>query len=126
MTEVGLCVKLGTMPDIINAQNLKKLIDSDEKYYLIDVLSQNSFEAYHVPKSINIPLSDEFVGEFEEKTDASKDDKVIVYCSSETCNASPRAYKKLKSAGYKNAMHFKGGLAGWKDAGFKLAGEASE
>jgi adenylyltransferase/sulfurtransferase len=105
---------------------LKKLIDSGEKFYLVDVLSLNSFEAYHVPKSINIPLSGDFVKEFEQKTKASKDDKTVVYCSSETCGASPQAYKKLKEAGYENAVHFKGGLAGWKDAGYKLEGEASE
>ena len=114
------------MADVVSADELKKLIDSNEKFYLVDVLSPNSFETYHIPKSINIPLSGTFISDLEEKTDATKEDKIIVYCSSKTCHASPQAYQKLKEAGYKNAAHFRGGLEGWKDAGYRLEGEASE
>lgn len=114
------------MSDVVGAKELKDLLDSDEKFYLVNVLSPKSFAAYHVPRSINVPNSGNFIKEFEEKTDAKKDDKIIVYCSSKTCEVSPQAYKKLIKAGYKNAAHFKGGLAGWKDAGFKLEGDASE
>jgi len=102
----------------INVEELKGKIDSDEKFKLIDVLSKESFDAQHVPKSINIPG-----GELEEKAPSKlpdKNEEIIVYCSSKTCQASPNAARKLEELGYTNVIDFEDGLAGWKDAGFEF------
>lgn len=114
------------MENTITAEELKNLIDSGEDFYLVDVLSANSYEANHVPTAVNVPEGPDFVAELEAATGASQEDRVIVYCSSSTCQASVRAYQKLQEAGYENAAHFKGGLAGWQDAGYELEGAAAE
>ena len=102
----------------ITVKELKEKIDSDEKFKLIDVLSKDSFDAQHIPKSINILGS-----ELEEKAPSElpdKDEKIIVYCSSKTCQASPNAGRKLEELGYTNVTDFEDGLAGWQDAGFEF------
>jgi len=110
--------------ETINAEELKKKIDNNESFKLVDVLSKNSYDARHIPKAINLLGS-----EIEEKASEilpDKNEEIIVYCSSETCQASPNAGKKLEEIGYKNVKHFPGGLAGWQEAGFKFEGETNE
>lgn len=106
----------------ITADVLKEKIDRDQNdFYLVDVLSPQSYEARHVPTAVNIPAGDpEFVKKVEE-LGPSKDSEVVVYCSSETCQASVRAADALEQAGFNNVVHFSGGLAGWQEAGYEFA-----
>lgn len=102
----------------ITAKELKKKLDGKKDFILIDVLSKESFDAKHIPGSINIP-----VGEIEQNAPKEFPDKgkeIIVYCASESCQASPNAARKLKEMGYKNVVDFEEGLAGWKEAGYKF------
>ncbi|MEX0920124.1 MAG: rhodanese-like domain-containing protein [Candidatus Pacearchaeota archaeon] len=102
----------------ISAQQLKKKLDEKEGFVLVDVLSKESFDSKHIPGSINIP-----VGEIEERAPKEikdKDKEVVVYCASESCQASPSAAKKLTEMGYKNVADFEGGLAGWEESGYKF------
>ena len=108
---------------IINAKQLKEKIDSSENFKLVDVLPKQSFDAQHIPKEINILGS-----ELEEKASSelpNKDEEIIVYCSSKTCQASPNAGKILEGMGYTNIVHFEDGLAGWQDAGYKFESKGS-
>jgi len=103
----------------ISAEELKKKIDAKEDFVLIDVLSKESYEARHVPTSINIP-----VDEVENRAPTELPDKnkeIVVYCASKTCLASPRAAKKLEEIGYTNVTDFEAGVAGWQEAGYPFA-----
>jgi rhodanese-related sulfurtransferase len=102
----------------ITVKELKEKIDSDEKFKLVDVLSKNSFDGQHIPKSINI-TGDE-LDEKAQKELPDKNEEIIVYCSSKTCGASPNIGIKLEEMGYTNVVHFEEGLAGWQDAGYKF------
>jgi rhodanese-related sulfurtransferase len=102
----------------IAAEDLKKKLDANEDFILVDVLSKESFEGKHIPKSISIP-----VDQIEEKASSDlpdKDKEIIVYCASTDCHASPTAAKKLEELGYTNVTDFESGLAGWQDAGFEF------
>jgi len=105
----------------ISAEELKKKIDAKEDFVLINVLSKESYEARHVPSSINIP-----VDEVENRAPTELPDKnkeMIVYCASKTCLASPRAAKKLVELGYTNVTEYEAGIAGWQDAGYEFEEE---
>jgi len=102
----------------ITTKELKEKIDSGEGFKLVDVLSKESFDSRHVPNSINIPGSE--IDERAPKELPDKDEEIIVYCASSTCQASPNAAKKLEELGYKNVIDFEDGLAGWQDAGFNF------
>jgi len=107
---------------IISPEELKKKIDAKEDFVLVNVLSKDSFEARHVPTSINIP-----VDELEKRSPNELPDKnkeIIVHCASKMCTASPAAAKKLEGMGYTNVVEFESGVAGWLEAGYQFEGNA--
>jgi rhodanese-related sulfurtransferase len=48
---------------------------------------------------------------------ASKAEKLVFYCANEACGASHAAAAKALLAGYTDVNVFRGGIAGWKQAG---------
>ncbi|TSC75071.1 MAG: hypothetical protein G01um101430_572 [Parcubacteria group bacterium Gr01-1014_30] len=112
------------MAKVIITKELKDKIDGGEDFYLIDALSPDSFEARHIPGAKNVQNGQEFLSQFEEQVKAAKDAEIVIYCSSATCMASVQAAATLEKAGYTNVAHYKDGLAGWQDAGYKFEGEA--
>jgi rhodanese-related sulfurtransferase len=104
---------------IISAEKLKKKLDSGGNFKVVNVLSKDSYNATHIPGSINIPLNE--IEKRAKKELPDKNQEIIVHCSSETCQASPAAAEKLKNMGYKNVVEFSGGIAGWQDAGYEFA-----
>lgn len=96
---------------------LKQMLDSGESFSLINVLESEQFEKTHIPGSINIPVkSKDFVGEVEQIV-GDKDAKIVVYCASFECTASPTAAKKLDQAGFSQVFDYEGGLKDWKEGG---------
>lgn len=113
------------MAKIITTEELKKELDNKKSFYLIDVLMKNSFEARHIPGAKNVPYGTDFIKQFAEEINASKDAEIIVYCASSGCQLSVMAAVALEKAGYSNVRHYKDGLAGWQNAGYKFEGEAA-
>lgn len=111
------------MINIIDTEELKKKIDNKEDFVLVDVLGENSYEMWHIPGSVNVPNGPDFLERFE-KTGALKDKEIITCCASATCMASVRAAEVLEKAGYANVGHYKEGIVGWQNAGFRFEGEA--
>lgn len=106
----------------ISTEKIKKWIDEDEDFVLIDVLPEDSYQVRHVPTAISISLkSDDFLEEVAEVAD--EDETVVVYCASESCQLSPKAAQKLADAGYENVYDYEGGLAGWQEAGYEFESE---
>ena len=102
----------------ITAKELKEKVDSVEDFKLVDVLSKESFDEKHIAKSMSIP--GEELEERAPKELPNKDEEIIVYCASKTCQASPNAARKLEEMGYTNVTDFEDGLAGWQDAGYEF------
>ena len=109
------------MAETVSTDELKKKIDSNADFVLVDVLSESSYGARHIPGAKNIPKGE--IGERAPKELPDKEKEIIVYCSSSTCAASPQAAEKLKEMGYTNVKHYKDGLAGWQEAGNKFEGQ---
>jgi rhodanese-related sulfurtransferase len=108
----------------VSAKEVKQLMSREQDVPVINVLPAEQFREQHIPNSVNIPLgSDDFVGAVESIV-PSKQAKVVVYCASADCNASPKAASELERAGFEHVHDFEGGVQEWKEAGFDLAGEA--
>jgi len=106
----------------LKRDKLKQMLDAGESLFLIDVLSHEQFEKTHIPGSHNIPLADkDFVREVEQVV-GDKGPKIVVYCSSFQCTASPKAAKKLDQAGFRQVLDFAGGIQDWQNAGYPVEG----
>lgn len=92
----------------------------DQGYALVNVLGKDSFEAEHIPGSINIPKSQP--AEFEDRF--AKDKEIILYCASTDCDASPTVAEELAGRGFTRIRDFEAGVAGWKRIDGPLEGSA--
>lgn len=101
----------------ITIEKLLEMKHNKENFKLVEVLSKKAYNKGHIPGAISIPA-----GELSERAsqELDKDETIVVYCSSYSCNASPSAAKKLTSMGYKNVYDFSAGKAGWENAGLEL------
>lgn len=99
--------------DTITRDELKAKLERDDDFTLVNVLSREQFEEAHIPGSINIPL-DQLEDEAPERFDET--DEIVVYCASPSCQASPKAAKKLTEMGFSNVQDYEGGLSDWQEA----------
>ena len=101
----------------ITIEKLLEMNANEEKFTLVDVLSEESYKEGHIPGAINIPL-----GNLESLAERYLDrkDTIVVYCGSYSCQASTKATRKLLEMGYENTLDFKAGKRGWQHAGLGL------
>src|SRR5262245_56578671 len=105
---------------VLTAQELRTMLDAEEDLVVVNVLAPEDFREAHIPGSENVPLDRErFVDEILAKT-GSKEAKVVVYCSSESCTASRRAARKLDESGFPRVYGFTGGIQAWQEAGLPV------
>ena len=101
----------------ITIERLLEMNANDEKFTLVDVLSEESYKDGHIPRAINIPL-----GNLESLAERYLDrkDTIVVYCGSYSCQASTKATRELLERGYENTLDFKAGKRGWQHAALEL------
>ena len=98
----------------INRDQLRKRIDSNTDFVLLETLPRTEFESGHLPGAKNLPLD-----RIESRASdliPNKDTEVVVYCASSDCDASEKAARKLMSMGYTNVFDYAGGKADWEAA----------
>ncbi len=81
---------------------------------LVDVLPEEHFAKVHIPGAENVPLATLRSGE---QTGLGRADRIVVYCSSRTCDLSPQAATLLEAQGYRYVFDFEGGLLEWIRSG---------
>lgn len=112
----------------VTRNELKKMQENREDILLLNVLSRESFRRAHIPGSYNAPVGEEdFMQKVEAITGAEgKSRPIVTYCGGFHCNASKDAAHRLEAAGYQSISAFEGGMEDWIDAGYPVAGDASE
>lgn len=114
------------MTETISRDDLKKRLDEDDDFELVNVLPAEDFREAHIPGSINIPVaSDEFADEVQARI-PDKDADIVVYCASPQCQASAKAAEQLVSLGYTNVTRYEGGMKEWQQAGNETASVPDE
>ncbi len=98
----------------IGIDHLRRMMDSGEKFTLLDVRSRGDYDKGHIKGARSLPLD-----EIETRAQAvlKPDEDIIVYCDSFVCSASTSAAKLLTRTGFKKVRDYKGGLREWKQAG---------
>ncbi|RFA25552.1 ArsR family transcriptional regulator [Alkalilimnicola ehrlichii] len=87
---------------------------------LLDVRSEDEYEAGHLPEAINIPLT-----HLEDMLDRlPRDREIVAYCRGPYCTLSHQAVQRLRQLGYQ-VKRFEEGYPEWKAAGLPVTGQAS-
>lgn len=104
------------MVKTIKKEELKRKIDNNKKFVLLDVRSEKSYRKGHIKNAISLQ-----VGEIERAgQDFKKDEEIIVYCSSFSCMKSLRAARILEEMGFNDVTDCEGGFRDWVSAGYPI------
>ena len=95
--------------EIITQEKAKEIMDSDEKFILLDVREQSEYDEGHIPGAILLPHEE--ITEKAESILPNKDALILVYCRSG--RRSKIAADALANLGYSNVSEF-GGIIDWK------------
>ncbi|HVV68432.1 MAG TPA: rhodanese-like domain-containing protein [Gammaproteobacteria bacterium] len=99
-----------------NVQEVKKLLDENAAFYLVDVREESEWNNGHLPGAIHLSK-----GIIERDIEARIPDveaKIVLYCGGGYRSA--LAADNLQKMGYKNVISMDGGFRGWKEAGLEL------
>ncbi|PCI20308.1 sulfurtransferase [Candidatus Wolfebacteria bacterium] len=102
----------------ITKEDVLELMENKEDFKLVDSLSAESFKKGHILGSINIPV--QRIEELAPELLPNKDQLIVVYCASYTCQTSTGAVRALNELGYTNVLDYKGGKKDWDEAGIGL------
>ena len=92
----------------ITAEEAKQIMDSEERYIILDVRTQEEYDEGHIPGATQI--SHEEIAEKAEEVLTDKEQLILVYCRSG--RRSKIAAEALVELGYTNIKEF-GGIIDW-------------
>lgn len=105
---------LGALEAVTRSELLRGL--NDGKLVLLDVRSEEEFQAGHLPQATNIPLSK--LDKMLEQLPKAKE--IVAYCRGSYCTLSHEAVRRLRQQGYQ-VRRFEEGYPQWKAAGLPIA-----
>jgi molybdopterin/thiamine biosynthesis adenylyltransferase/rhodanese-related sulfurtransferase/molybdopterin converting factor small subunit len=93
----------------IDVKEVKRKLDSGEKFVLIDVREPHEYRIASIPGAKLIPLGEfpKHIGEFDPEAD------IVIHCKSGMRSA--KACGILRNAGFKHVRNMKGGILAWSD-----------
>lgn len=106
------------MKDISRAQLYNKMLQQDSMM-VVEVLSPESYKAFHLPGAVNVPMNERFEDHIQHMV-SNKGQGVVVYCQHTECTASLEAAEKMNQLGYHHVYDYEGGKDDWVAAGFPL------
>ncbi len=118
LTALSGCVAEQKLPEKaqytdVSVQQAKEMIDRGD-VFILDVRTQEEYDAGHIKNSTLIPLQvlDKRLNELP------RDGKILVYCRSGSRSA--QASQILVNNGFKEIYNMKGGIMDWTNAGYEV------
>jgi thiosulfate/3-mercaptopyruvate sulfurtransferase len=120
--------------EVINAEELKKLIDSKKDLLIVDTMPyEDSYKKEHVPGAkqflFPIPIMQTWdaketggksLDDFAAFLGPDKDKTIVFYCGFVKCTRSHNGAMFAKQLGYKNVYRFPGGIFAWKGSDYPV------
>lgn len=100
--------------NLITREELRAKLDRGETFTLVMTLSAHAYRSKRIPTTLYFDTINEAIAALD------PGEEIVVYCASDPCAASIRAYHLLESAGYTRVRRYPGGIADWEDAGYPL------
>ncbi len=99
-----------------NVPAVKAMLDTDRRFYLVDVREDNEWNAGHLPRAIHLGK-----GIIERDIETAIPDlnaEIVLYCGGGYRSA--LAADHLQQMGYTNVWSMDGGVRGWREAGYPM------
>lgn len=118
--------------NLMTIDELKRLIDSQEDFVLLDAHPRREFVLAYIDGAINFGFQSVRSGEWDKDVDIdggatqeqlrailgpNLDRKIVVYCGFTKCGRSHNGAWWARFMGYTNVYRAPGGITGWRDAG---------
>ena len=107
----------------VSPQSLNQAHAKEPPIQVIDVLTEQHFQAEHLPNAENACVYEISFIETATKIAPDKDREIALYGLSDQFEAARSAYEKLTEAGWTNVSVLQGGIEAWKDAGVPVLGD---
>lgn len=108
---------------VISLYDAKKIYDEKSAIF-IDARPEQQYQRSHIKGAINIPYRSR---EKEKLTNnISKNENIIVYCYSKSCNQARILAKDLQKLGFLHVIVFEGGYSEWNKAKYPLESETQK
>jgi rhodanese-related sulfurtransferase len=101
----------------ISADELKRRLEVNEKFHLIDVREAEEYQAGRLPRARH--LCKGILERDIENAVPNPEEEIILYCGGGYRSA--LAADNLQKMGYKRVLSLAGGWRGWNEAGFPTA-----
>ena len=99
---------------------VKRKLDTGERFHLVDVREESEFARGHLPRAIH--LSKGVIERDIEKAIPEKSAPIVLYCGGGFRSA--LAADNIQKMGYTNVISMDGGWRGWTEAGHPVEGPA--
>ena len=100
-----------------NVHEVKKRLDADERFVLVDVREESEWARGHLPGAIH--LGKGVIERDIEQRVPEKNALLVLYCGGGFRSA--LAAENLQKMGYTNVVSMDGGWRGWTEAGYPTA-----
>ncbi len=94
---------------LVQKKDLQKWV-KEQKVFVIDVNSDESFKAHHVPNAIHYS---EHKNDLASLLPKDKNAMIVTYCGGPKCEAWKTAAEAACNLKYTQIYHFKDGISGW-------------
>jgi rhodanese-related sulfurtransferase len=85
---------------------------------VFEALDKKYYDAGHIPTARMLPPAE--IDRVVPSAVADKDQPIVLYCASATCQNSHQAAAHLEKQGYRNVAVYAGGKQDWVNAGLRL------
>ncbi len=99
-----------------DVQAVKAMLDTERRFYLVDVREDSEWNAGHLPRAIH--LGKGIVERDIETAIPDLDAEIVLYCGGGYRSA--LAADHLQQMGYTNVWSMDGGIRLWREAGYPL------
>ena len=100
-----------------NVQDVKKRMDAEEKFYLVDTREESEWARGHLPGAVW--LGKGIIERDIEQKISDQNAPIVLYCGGGFRSA--LAADNIQKMGYTNVISMDGGWRGWNEAGFPTA-----
>lgn len=102
----------------ISRDELKAKMDRRDSFRLVEALSPEQFQQWHLPGAINIPMGR--VSALAPTLLPDQAQEIVVYCGGPECQASSQVARALTALGYRNVLVYHGGKEEWQASGYPV------